>query len=175
MRILGVDPGSLRTGFGVIELSRGNAIHIASGAIRLENDGPLSERLKNLSIDLEAIIQKHKPKALAIEHVFFSKNAQSALKLGQARGVILMTAARHGLEIHEYTPTEIKAAIGGSGRAQKDAVARMVRLLLKLSASFQFVCSDQSDALAIAIAHAQSSKRRALKKHDRATFWETHP
>src|SRR3989442_1736355 len=112
MRILGVDPGSRLTGFGVIDLIGNQMVHIASGTLRLSNTGgkaviPLEERLLSIYEGLSKVIIEHRPKLMSIEKVFFAKNAVSALKLGQARGAAILTGRIHGLQIAEYSPTEV--------------------------------------------------------------------
>lgn len=107
MRALAVDPGSIKTGFAVLEYRSGKTIYITSGTIFLERDKKLPDRLCNLAEDLRVLCQKYKPQHLALESVFFAKNAQSALKLGHARGVVLLTGASFNMEIFEYSPTEV--------------------------------------------------------------------
>jgi len=194
IRILGIDPGSIRTGFAVIEASGSRLRYIASGVIELDAKLPFSTRLLALSKDLFELIERHRVQDLAIEGLFFAKNAQSALKLGHARGVILMQAAARDVAIHEYSPAEVKASVCGSGRADKDQIAKMVRILLKLPANTKFLKADQSDAIALALTHAQvislkkTSRRPASemetakrlgeaakskgKKNDRPNFWQ---
>ncbi|MDB5037620.1 MAG: Crossover junction endodeoxyribonuclease RuvC [Bacteriovoracaceae bacterium] len=169
---MGIDPGSIRTGFAVIESDGTRLKYITSGTIVLDESAPISKRLFNLSQDLDALISKYKPKEVAIESLFFSKNAQSALKLGQARGVILMKVAAHSLEIYEYTPAEIKVSVVGTGRAQKDQIAKMLKILFKFPKSFDFKSTDQSDALAISLTHVQSGKLKGLQKRDRPAYWQ---
>jgi crossover junction endodeoxyribonuclease RuvC len=160
MRILGVDPGSRLTGFGCIDLVGNQLVHIAHGTLRLSNTGgkaviPLEVRLHLIYEKLSEVIIQHKPKILAVEKVFFAKNAVSALKLGQARGAVILTGMIHGLEIVEYSPSEVKQAVVGHGAADKDQVARMVKLLTGAS---DFATSDASDGLALAICHALASR-----------------
>lgn len=156
-RILGIDPGSRLTGFGVVDLV-GNQLRVVEhGTLRLSNTGgraviPLDQRLLLIHQGLSEVIARTKPTILAVERVFFAKNAVSALKLGQARGAVVLSGAIHGLEIVDYSPSEIKAAICGNGQAGKDQIARMVEILLGIRG---FATSDASDALAIAITHAQ--------------------
>ncbi|MBN8554210.1 MAG: crossover junction endodeoxyribonuclease RuvC [Deltaproteobacteria bacterium] len=183
MRILGIDPGSIRTGFATISIQKNSIELISCGTILLDDDKPLAQRLVQLDQDLKLIIGKTKPEQLAIESLFFAKNAQSALKLGHARGVILRRAAEHSLEIFEYTPAHIKSVVGGSGRAKKDQLARLLRFYLKLPKNYEFPSEDASDALAIAFAHAQTETKvktgepkpsKAVKqKNDRSSFWQT--
>lgn len=167
MRILGVDPGSRLLGYGCIE-KLGNQVKVLDhGTVKLFHkeykDIPVDEttpsRLKEIFSELSLIIQKHKPKAMAVEKVFFAKNAVSALKLGQARGVVLLCGAIHDVEIYEYSVTEVKSMITGQGRADKDQVAKMLQLLLGKQ---EFASADASDALALALAHSMSSKTKSV-------------
>lgn len=160
IRILGVDPGSRLLGYGLIEIQGRRISAVAHGTLRLANTSgqatiPLEQRLLGIQQGLHQLIQLHAPQTLAIEKVFFAKNAASALKLGQARGAAILTAAMSGLEIAEYSPTEIKAALVGHGGADKDQVAQMVRLIL---GQLEFQTLDASDALAAAICHAQRAR-----------------
>lgn len=163
MRIIGIDPGSLTAGFAILEIdetqssfSNRHIQHVSSGVIVLEKNGSMGDRLLQLSEDLSGLLQKYRPQEAAIENIFFAKNAKSALVLGQARGVCLMQFAHSKLQVFEYTPTQIKSAIGGSGRASKDQMEHMLRVMLKLPKNFQFVRHDHSDALAIALCHVHS-------------------
>ncbi len=172
LRILGVDPGSHRTGFGIIDIEPKKAKLISSGTIVLENSDSLPKRLVQLSHDIGDILDRYRPHEVAMETLFFAQNAQSALKLGHARGVLLMRISEREIPVHEYSPAQIKSAIVGSGRAKKDQIARMISLLLKLPKNHEFFSSDQSDALAIALTHAQSRTLNSWKKNDRASFWQ---
>ena len=151
LRILGVDPGSRKTGYGLIENSGNRIRHLASGCIRLNAKHPLSDRLSMLSRELEQLIEEFRPDCGAVEKVFFAKNAQSALTLGHARGVILLKFSERHLPIHEYQALKVKQTVVGVGRADKDQVQHMVRILLNLQNSLQ---EDEADALAVAITHA---------------------
>lgn len=158
MRILGVDPGSRLTGFGVIEVGdRGRLVYIASGCIRTPPE-ELAPRLKAVFDGLDEVIATHGPDVMAIEKVFMARNADSALKLGQARGAAICAGLRHELPVDEYTALQIKRAVVGTGRAQKNQVQHMVRALLQLSGAPQ---ADAADALACAICHAHSSSGTA--------------
>lgn len=150
-RIVGVDPGSRITGFGVIAVQGRNTTYITSGCIRMGNL-PFPERLQEIFTGLTEIIRLHQPSILAIEQVFVCRNVDSALKLGQARGAAIVAAMQQNLSVHEYTATQVKQAIVGHGHAQKTQVQHMVRVLLNLAASPQ---ADAADALAIALCHAQ--------------------
>lgn len=155
MRVLAIDPGSIKTGFACLERHGSQWKHISSGSLFFEAKEALPERLFQLRQDLLEIISRYEPSEMAVEKAFFAKNAQSALKLGQARGVILMTAAEAKLPIWEYSATQVKSSICGSGRASKLQMEHMLRLLLKLKSSFEFSSDDQADALAIALTHGQ--------------------
>lgn len=156
LRILGIDPGSRLTGYGVIDLAGNQLKHVAHGTLRLANTGgkaviPLEERLFLIYEKLGAIIREHRPQVAVIEKVFFAKNAVSALKLGQARGATILTARIHGVELAEYSPSEVKQSVVGYGGADKHQVAKMVQLL---TGCRDFETLDASDGLALAICHA---------------------
>ena len=151
LRILGIDPGSRKTGYGLIENTGNRIRHLASGCIRLNAKHPLSDRLSILSRELEQLIEEFRPDCGVVEKIFFAKNAQSALTLGHARGVILLKFSERNLPIHEYQTLKIKQTVVGVGRAGKDQVQHMVKILLNLQNSLQ---EDEADALAIAITHA---------------------
>jgi crossover junction endodeoxyribonuclease RuvC len=156
MRILGVDPGSRLTGYGCVDLVGNNLRHVTHGTLRLSNTSgkaviPLEERLLSIYEGLSEVILQYKPQILSVEKVFFAKNAVSALKLGQARGAAILTGMIHSLTIAEYSPTEVKQMVVGHGRADKDQVARTIQLLFGKQ---EFVTSDASDGLALAICHA---------------------
>lgn len=165
MRILGIDPGSRLLGYGCVDILGNQLRHVTHGTLRLANTGgkaviPLEERLFLIYEGLSSVILEVQPTVLAIEKVFFAKNAASALKLGQARGVAIVTGRIHGLSIVEYSPSEIKQAVVGSGGADKTQVARMVSLL---TGQKDFATMDASDALAIAICHAYAAKTIGVK------------
>jgi crossover junction endodeoxyribonuclease RuvC len=152
-RILGLDPGSLRTGFGVIDCAAGNLRIVAQGCIATSG-GALADRLRTIHARVAELISLHRPQEIAVERVFLSKNADSALKLGQARGAAL-AAVPQALGVHEYAPRAIKLAVVGVGGAEKSQVAHMVKQLLRLDLR---LAADAADALAIAICHAHSRK-----------------
>ncbi|GEN22103.1 crossover junction endodeoxyribonuclease RuvC [Halomonas cupida] len=154
MLILGIDPGSRITGFGVIDASEREPRYIASGCIRLKDD-ELAQRLAQVYAGISELIAVHRPSEVAIEQVFMSKNADSALKLGQARGAAIVCAANHGLPVSEYGPRQIKQAVTGTGAADKAQVQHMVTAALRLSATPQ---ADAADALAIALTHLHSCR-----------------
>ena len=151
LRILGIDPGSRKTGYGLIEHSNNKSRHLDSGFIRLNEKETLIERLLMLSIELGKIIDRLNPNCGAIEKIFYAKNAQSALSLAHARGVILLKFSEKQLPIHEYQALKVKQTVVGAGRADKEQIKHMVKILLKINDSLQ---EDQADALAVALTHA---------------------
>lgn len=152
-RILGLDPGSLRTGFGVIDCVRGELRIVAQGCIATSG-GPLADRLRTIHARVAELIALHAPQEIAVERVFLAKNADSALKLGQARGAAL-AAVPVALDVHEYAPRAIKLAVVGIGGAEKTQVQHMVKQLLRLDMRLG---ADAADALAVAICHANSRR-----------------
>lgn len=151
MRVLGIDPGTLATGFGVVESLPGRkVVHITHGVIKTKPSQPLWERLRTIVNGVREVATAYPPDVMVIERCFVSKNIQSALKLGHTRGAIMVAGLEAGAEIVEYAPTEIKSAVAGTGRADKNQVAQMVRMLLSLEKAAP---SDASDALAAAICH----------------------
>ena len=159
MIILGLDPGLGTTGWGIIRAQGNRLSHIANGQLKTSASEPLPRRLSHLASQLEAILADHQPDATAVEEVFVNKNPQSTLKLGQARGVILMIAARSGLEVGEYAARLVKKAVVGTGGAEKAQVHAMVQRLLP---GATIAGPDAADALAVAITHAHhlASARR---------------
>ncbi len=149
-RVLGLDPGSVRTGWGVVELAGQRAKGIAAGVIRVRDKDPLPMRLHAIFDGVTAVIAAHKPHAVAVEDIFFAKYPQAALILGHARGVALLAAQQAGLSIAAYPPAVVKRAIVGSGRAEKSQVAQLVGALLGLAT---LPAEDATDALAIALTH----------------------
>ena len=161
MRILGLDPGLGTTGWGLIEADGNRLRHLANGQIRTGTSAPLPRRLAALADQLEALFADHAPNAAAVEEVFVNQNPQSTLKLGQARGVVLMCAARAGIEVGEYSPTLVKKAVVGTGSAEKAQVHAMVSRLLP---GVKIAGPDAADALAVAITHAHHlATARAIK------------
>ncbi|MES2997834.1 MAG: crossover junction endodeoxyribonuclease RuvC [Pseudomonadota bacterium] len=150
--ILGIDPGSRFTGYGIIQHEKSQLIYIDSGCIKL-GDAPFSERLEKIFSGLQAILKQYMPTEAAIEQVFFHINPNSALKLGQARGAAIVAAAVAKLVISEYSARQVKQSVVGYGAANKQQVQHMVRVLLNLSSTPQ---TDAADALALAVCHAQS-------------------
>ena len=165
MRILGIDPGSRLLGFGCIDWVGSSIVHVAHGTLKLANTSgkaviPLEERLFSIYEGLTSVILEYQPHVLSIEKVFFAKNPVSALKLGQARGAAILTCRIHNLSVAEYSASEVKQSVVGHGGADKEQVAKMVGLL---TGQHQFATADASDALAIAICHAHSSRAVAGK------------
>lgn len=161
MRVLGIDCGTERTGYGVID-SDGRAHHmVAAGCIRSSVRDPLERRLLNIASELRSLISEHRPDAAAVEEVFFAVNAKSALKLSHVRGVALLLVAEASLAVAEYSPLEVKMSVVGYGRAGKSQVQQMVASLLRLSAPP--ASEDASDALAIAICHATRAPFHAME------------
>ena len=152
IRILGIDPGSGSTGYGIIETDGSRHGAIVFGAIRTQARRPFHHRLLQIYDGLSDILAREKADVVAIEDVFYATNVQSALKLGHARGIPLLIAAQNGLPVHEYSPLEIKSAVVGYGRAEKAQVQAMVRMLLGLPEIP--APDDAADALAVAICHA---------------------
>jgi len=153
MKILGIDPGSRITGYGVIEKQGNRLRHVDNGAIATASETPLALRLLEIHRGLEQVIATYQPEAMAVEQVFLAKNALSALKLGHARGVALVCGVNAGLPVFEYSALQVKSAVVGYGRAAKGQVQQMVKALLNLPEIAQ---EDASDALAVAICHAHS-------------------
>lgn len=151
-RIIGIDPGSRATGYGVIDVGGGHSRYVASGCVRTGN-GPLAERLGTIFEGLRDVIAHDRPVEMAVERVFMHRNADSALKLGQARGAAICAGITAGLPLAEYSPREIKQAVVGKGSASKDQVQHMVKVLLGLSGSLQ---ADAADALAVALCHCHT-------------------
>jgi len=162
MIILGVDPGTIITGYGIIELNKNKISHITSGIIKLSVTKSLPEKLKIIYTELEKLIRTYKPDEFAIETAFYGKNIQSAMKIGYARGVSLLAAVNNKVLIAEYAPGEIKKAVVGRGSASKQQVAFMIKTILNLKKLK--MKSDESDALAIAICHSFRLKTPSLKK-----------
>ncbi len=155
-RILGIDPGSRLTGFGIIEIESRRIVYVASGCIRTQETG-LDGRLREIFEGVGEVLKEYRPEVMAIETVFVRHNVASALKLGQARGAAICAVATRGVPCHEYSPTQIKQAVVGRGNAAKAQVQHMIRSLLALPSMPQ---ADACDALACALCHAH--------------HWQTH-
>jgi len=150
-RILGVDPGSRATGYGLLDVEGGRVRAVAWGVIRARDGEPLAARLVRIHEVLSGVIAEHHPDEAAVERVFVARDPSSALKLGHARGVVLLTCSLHGVPVHEYSAREIKAAATSYGAASKEQVAGMVRRLLQIRGE---LAADASDALAAAYCRA---------------------
>lgn len=151
MRVLGLDPGLRTTGWGVIDMVDNRLRHVADGVVRSDDRLSLAERLTQLHQGVRAVIAEWAPEEAAVEETFVNKNPESTLKLGQARGAVLLAPALMGLPVGEYAPALVKQAVVGTGRAAKEQVGMMVRTLLP---GCQVASPDAADALAVAICHA---------------------
>ncbi len=152
MKVIGIDPGTRLVGYAVIEKKGSRLITTASGVIKAKTQKDLPSRLKVIHEEITELIKEHQPDTLAVEKVFCGKNVQSAMRIGESRGAILLAAAQANLLIAEYDPTKIKKAVVGAGKAHKTQVQYMVKMLLGLEKEITF---DEADALAIAICHCQ--------------------
>ena len=162
IRVLGIDPGSVITGFGLIESDGARSFHLAHGHIRVKGDS-FAEKLGHIHVSLCEVIQQWQPQESAIEQVFMSNNAMSALKLGQARGAAITAAVSHHLSVAEYAPRLVKKVVTGSGSADKQQVQTMVKAMLQIEKVLQV---DAADGLAIAICHAHSRISRVALTGD---------
>lgn len=151
MLILGIDPGSSRTGFGLISYRRGSLDLVGHGVIRVGSRRSLPQRLKAIYLGIKDVIQTHRPEGVAVESIFHAENARSSLILGHARGVILLAAVQLEMEVYEYSPRQVKQALTGYGSAEKEQLRAMVKSLLGIREALTL---DASDALAVAICHA---------------------
>jgi crossover junction endodeoxyribonuclease RuvC len=153
MRVLGIDPGSRITGYGIIDKEGSRLIHVDNGAIFTDSQKDFPLRLQRIYRGLTEVIERFRPDAVAVENIFFATNVQSALKLGQARGAAIVAGVNAGLPVFEYTALQVKQAVVGHGRADKQQVQKMLKVLLNLPEVAQ---EDASDALATAVCHAHS-------------------
>lgn len=161
MRTIGIDPGTATTGFAVLEEKNKSLFLLDYGCINTPKNIEMPERLKVISDKLKQVIKKYKPDNIAVEDLFFCSNAKTAIKVGQARGVILLTAAQNKIKVFEYTPLQIKLALTGYGRADKKQIQYMVKSILKCKDIPK--PDDAADAIAIAICHLNSYKLKELK------------
>ena len=159
MRIIGIDPGSRVTGYGIIDCRGRETGFITCGTIRLPATAAFSERLLLIFEGLSEVMEQHRPEVAAVEDLFVAHNVRSALKLGQARGAAVVAACRQGMPVFDYTPRKIKESVAGYGNAEKSQVQEMVRVLLELSA---LPSSDAADALAVALCHGHHLTCAAL-------------
>lgn len=155
MIILGIDPGTQKTGYGLIQKSGNKFLHVDNGLIVLNPKTPMSKRLEEIFSKISALIKEFRPQALALEDVFIAKNVRSILKLGHARGVILLAASLTNIPVFEYSPSQVKLAIASFGHASKEQMQKMVRIHLNLK---EVAAEDASDALAIALCHCQTKR-----------------
>ncbi len=162
MRVIGIDPGVAITGYGLIEESGGDYRYIASGSVRTQKDRDSASRLMEIHDCIYDLVAEYSPQALAVEKLFFSKNVRTAFQVGEARGVIILAAARCSIDLFEYTPLQVKQAVAGYGKAEKMQVQKMVQMLLKLHTLPKL--DDEADALAVALCHLQNRRfQEALK------------
>ncbi len=162
MRVMGIDPGSLCTGYGIVEETGGRLTSVHFGSIASKAKSPFEKRLKSIYDGLASMIEEFQPDTIAVEDIFFAANAKSIIKLGQTRGVALLAAAQAEITLAEYTPLEVKQSVVGYGRADKRQVRDMVTAILKLQQKPEPL--DVSDALAIAICHLHTYKAKARLK-----------
>ena len=160
MKVLGIDPGTAAMGYGIVERTGGRLREVDHGCLVTSPDLPLPERLLAIHTMVDELLSLHEPDLIGVERLFFSRNVQTALGVGQARGVVLLAAAQHGTPVREATPNEVKSAITGYGAADKEQVQRMVQLVLGMAELPR--PDDAADALAIAIWVANTDRGRAL-------------
>lgn len=150
--VLGIDPGLANTGYGVVERRAGRLVALDGGVIETRAGVAHERRLLDVHAGIDALLSEHRPDAMALEELYFGQNVRTAFAVGQARGVIMLAAGQHGIPCASYTPQKVKSAVCGSGRAQKDQVARMVKTLLGLLEEPR--PDHAADALAVAVCHA---------------------
>lgn len=172
--LLAIDPGSQTTGFAVLHYDSQHTTLVSSGIIQLDKKESLPKRLSDLHHDVTALINKFDVQELALEKIFFAKNAKSALHLGQARGCILAAAGASNLRISEYSATQVKNSICGAGRADKLQIEHMIRQIVGLPKTFEFKSADHSDALAIGLTHIQNMASEITRNYDRSSTRTTH-
>ena len=161
MVVIGIDPGLANTGFGIVRRRGGRMAALDGGVITTRPNRSPERRLADIFAGVEELIERHSPDSFAMEALYFGQNVRSAFAVGQARGVIMLAAGRHGIECHDYTPQQVKGAVCGSGRAPKDQVGRMVQALLSLPEPP--TPGHAADALAVAICHANHAPRRSAE------------
>ena len=165
MRILGIDPGLAIVGWGIIDKINSSFLPVACGAIRTPAHTDLNKRLSMIYDDMNVLIEKYEPDEVAIEELFFNTNITTGITVAEARGVILLSAFRHQIKTFEYTPLQVKQAVVGYGKAEKNQVISMVTSLLRLKSPPK--PDDTADALAIALCHAQSSNSRMAQFYNK--------
>lgn len=162
MRVLGIDPGTLNCGYGIVEEEDSRLFYVTSGGIKSSSKISLPKRLKRIYEGIEEVIEKHKPDGMAIENLFFAKNVRAALKLGEAKGVAILAAVKRGIPVFEYSPLEIKKSVVGHGSAEKRQVQNMVKVLLGLKSIPH--PPDLADALALAICHIHAHRMKEIQR-----------
>lgn len=155
MLTVGIDPGTRKLGWGLVERDANRLRHIAHGIIEPDSRQPLAHRLHRIELELAVVLRRHSPEVGSVETLFFHKDVQAAAKLGHARGVVLLCLARQGIEVVEYAPARVKQTVTGHGRADKRQVALMIRAILGLASP---PASDAADALALAVTHLRLGK-----------------
>lgn len=160
VRIIGIDPGLRRTGWGVIEADGNRLIYVACGSVEPSDDLPLSSRLLTIHEGLTAVLSTHNPMEAAVEQTFVNKDGVATLKLGQARGIAMLAPAMFGISVAEYAPNQVKKTVVGAGHADKQQIAMMLKILLPKA---EPPSADAADALAIAITHAHHRQSAALR------------
>jgi crossover junction endodeoxyribonuclease RuvC len=173
MIILGVDPGTIFTGFGIINYNKNSFTRVKNGLIKLPSTKTIAQKLELIYEGLDKVIKTYKPDEFAIETAFYGKNVQSAMKIGYARGVSILAAIHNNVPISEYSPREIKKSIVGNGAASKEQVGYMIRTILDLKNDKMRL--DESDALAIALCHSFRMKTPLKKSKDWKSFVEAFP
>ncbi|MDE5441987.1 crossover junction endodeoxyribonuclease RuvC [Bradyrhizobium sp. CSA207] len=160
VRIIGIDPGLRRTGWGVIESEGNRLVYVACGSVEPPDDLPLASRLLAIHEGLAAVLSNHKPVEAAVEQTFVNKDGVATLKLGQARGVAMLAPAMFGISVAEYAPNQVKKTVVGAGHADKQQIAMMLKILLPKA---EPPSADAADALAVAITHAHHRQNTALR------------
>ena len=173
MIILGIDPGTRITGYGVVKCINNNFIRVDGGSINLPVNEPIPQQLEIIYSEISKIIKKYKPDEFAIETAFYGKNVQSAMKIGYARGVSILCALHNNVPASEYSPREVKKSVVGKGAASKEQVSFMIKTLLNIKS--EKIKVDESDALAIALCHAFRMKTPVKKTKDWKSFIEAYP
>lgn len=174
MTILGVDPGTIFTGYGIIKFHNNSMVKIVNGIIKLPSSKPLPLKLEIIYNEIDRLIKEYKPEEFAIETAFYGKNVQSAMKIGYARGVAVLAAVHNSLPTNEYAPREIKKSVVGNGAASKEQVCFMIKNLLEIKKDTKLKF-DESDALAVAICHAFRIKSPVKKSRNWKSFIEQFP
>lgn len=173
MRILGVDPGTIFTGYGIIDYEKNELKHVAAGIIKIPLTKDMSPRLELIYSELDKLIKRFKPDEFVLETAFYGKNVQSALKIGYARGVSMLAASHNGMSVNEYSPREVKKSVVGSGASTKEQVQFMIRKLLAIrKTKMKF---DESDALAVAVCHAFKINSFSKRSRNWKEFIEENP